>query len=209
MSVQTLPRPLAQALGRLWDQVTLFLPLGVMVVLAMGSWWLVRSMPLIRDEAGPRPVRTEPDYTLGRFSTEVFDLQGRRVRQIQGEQAQHLPDLEALKIEQVRLWAWNEQGDQLQVQARQGLANDDGDQVLLLGQVHALRPARAQRPSLELRGERVLALQKQERLRSEDPVQIWRGADRFEGQRMDFDMKSGQYELQGRVRALIHPRASR
>lgn len=209
MSGGVLFRPWVHSLGRVWDQITLYLPLGVMLVLAMGSWWLVRSMPLIREDNGPRPERTEPDYTLGRFSTEVFDAQGRRVRQMRGEQAQHLPDVQALQIEQVRLWAWSEQGDQMQVQARQGLASDDGDEVLLTGQVHAWRPARDQRPALALRGERVVALQKQERLRSDDPVQIWRGADRFEGQRMDFDMKSGQYELHGRVRALIHPRASR
>ena len=33
------------ALRRALDRLTLYLPLLVMSVLAMGSWWLVRSMP--------------------------------------------------------------------------------------------------------------------------------------------------------------------
>ena len=38
------------------------------------------------------------------------------------------------------------------------------------------------------------------------PVRITRGAEVFTGQNMRFDTRSGQYELQGRVRAVLPPR---
>jgi lipopolysaccharide export system protein LptC len=78
--------------------------------------------------------------------------------------------------------------------------------VTLLGQVHVVREAKGANPRLELRGERVVALQSQEKLLSDAPVEITRDGDRFTASSMDFDMKSGQYQLGGRVRGLLLPR---
>jgi len=69
-----------------------------------------------------------------------------------------------------------------------------------------VREARGNNPRLELRGERLLALQKQERLLSQTPVEITRARDVFVASTLDFDLKSGLYELDGRVRGVLQPR---
>ena len=195
-----------QALRRSLDRLTLYLPMLVMALLAMGSWWLVRSMPDLWGDTGTRLVRREPDYHLERFSTEVFDAQGLRIRQVSGDKARHYPDSDELHIDAVRFQAVNEEGVNMTGIARQGVATGDGERVTLLGQAHVVRLAHAQVPRIELTGERLVALPKQQKLLSSDPVDILRGRDHFLAQALDFDMKTGEYELSGRVRATLQPK---
>ena len=192
-------------LRRALDRLTLYLPLLAMALLAMASWWLVRSMPQVWGEVTPTPARKDPDYHLEHFSTQVFDANGRRTRQISGDRARHYPDTDELHIDGVRFAATDETGAQVLATARQGIASGDGERVTLVGQVHILRPAHRQSPRTELRGERVVVLQKQEKLLSDEPVEILRDRDRFTARGLAFDMKSGQYQLSGRVQGLLQP----
>lgn len=194
-----------QALRRTLDRLTLYLPLVVMAVLAMGSWWLVRSMPDLWSTPAQTQVRKDPDYYLERFSTQMFDAQGRRTSQISGEMARHYPDTDELHIDRIRFLAVDEAGVEVRATALRGIASGDGERVTLLGQVHVVREASSTNPRLELRGERVVALQSREKLLSDAPVEISRNGDRFTASSMDFDLKSGQYQLGGRVRAVLQP----
>lgn len=194
------------AFRRSLDRLTLYLPLVVMALLAMGSWWLVRSMPDVWGGASETPVRKDPDYHLENFSTQVFDAQGRRIREVRGDKARHYPDSDELHIDGVRFSATNEEGVEVHGSARQGVATGDGERVTLIGQAHVLRPAHKDVPRTEFFGERLVALQKQEKLLSDEPVEIWRDSDRFNAQTLDFDMKSGQYQLSGRVRGILQPK---
>lgn len=195
-----------QSLRRTMDRLTLYLPMLVMAVLAMGSWWLVRSMPDLWSGSPERPIRKDPDYHLEKFSTQVFNAQGRRTSQVSGEEARHYPDTDELHIDAVRFVSVNEDGMQVLATAQRGIATGDGERVTLLGNVHVVREARGPNPRLELRGEKVIALQSQEKLLSDVPVEITRDRDRFTASRMDFDMKSGQYRLEGRVHGILQPR---
>ncbi len=195
-----------QATRRALDRLTLYLPLLVMVVLAMGSWWLVRSMPDLWSSPAVTPVRKDPDYHLENFSTQVFNAQGRRTSQVSGEKARHYPDTDELHIDMVRFVAVSDDGTEVQATAQRGIATGDGERVTLMGNVHVVREARGASPRLELRGEKVVALQSQEKLLSDVPVEITRERDRFTASTMAFDMKSGQYQLSGRVHGLLQPR---
>jgi lipopolysaccharide export system protein LptC len=78
--------------------------------------------------------------------------------------------------------------------------------VTLIGKAQAVRAADAQSPRTELRGERLLALVKEERLLSSDPVEITRDKDVFTALTMNFNSKTGEYLLQGRVRGMLPPK---
>jgi len=195
-----------QAVRRALDRLTLYLPLLVRAFLAMGSWWLVRSMPDVWGPQTEKTVRKEPDYHLKNFSTQVFDAQGRRVRQVSGDKARHYPQSDELHIDGVRFLAINEEGVEVRATALRGIATGDGERVTLMGRVHVVRPAHGVTPHIELRGERLVALRNQEQLLSDAPVDILRDNDRFVAQNLDFDMKSGQYQLTGRVRGTLQPR---
>ncbi|WP_090139838.1 LPS export ABC transporter periplasmic protein LptC [Limnohabitans sp. DM1] len=187
------------------DKVTLSLPLIVLGLLAMGSWWLVRSMPELLSAPTARTVRQEPDYRLENFSFRTFDATGRMTNELYGEQAKHYPATDELDIQKVRLVSISETGSRINAQAMQGIATGDGKQVTLIGEAQAIRPAFGASPRLELHGERLLALIEEHRLLSSEPVRIIRDQDVFTGNSMNFNSDSGEYILQGRVRGLLAP----
>jgi lipopolysaccharide export system protein LptC len=193
-------------LRRLLDQLSLYLPLILMAVLALGSWWLVRSMPEMAYVDEIKPVRKEPDYRLEKFWVKSFDNTGRMTREVGGATGRHYPDVDELHIDQVRIYAESEKNVKMNAKAETGIATGDGERVTLIGQAVAIREADAQAPRTELRGERLLALPKEERLLSSDPVRITRTGDMFTAQTLNFNSKTGEYQLEGRVRGVLAPR---
>ena len=191
---------------RLLDQLSLYLPLILMGILALGSWWLVRSMPEMHYADENKPVRKEPDYRLENFSVKSFDTTGRMTREVLGDKARHYPDVDEMHIDRVRVYAESDTGVKLNAKADKGVATGDGERVTLIGKAQAVRAADAQSPRTELRGERLLTLVKEERLLSSDPVEITRDKDVFTALTMNFNSKTGEYLLQGRVRGMLPPK---
>ncbi|OYU32653.1 MAG: LPS export ABC transporter periplasmic protein LptC [Comamonadaceae bacterium PBBC2] len=191
---------------RLIDRLSLYLPLILMGFLALGSWWLVRSMPSIIYADENKPVRKEPDYRLENFSVKSFDKTGRMTREVLGDKGRHYPDVDEMHIDQVRIYAESDTGVKINAKALNGVATGDGERVTLIGQAVAIRAADANAPRMALRGERLLALVKEEKLLSSDPVEITRDKDVFNALTMNFNSKSGEYILDGRVRGVLAPK---
>ena len=67
--------------ARLWrhgrEQLAAWLLALVMMLFALGSWWLVRSAPRFGPEGGGPPPSAEPDYFMREFSVRSFDADGR------------------------------------------------------------------------------------------------------------------------------------
>jgi lipopolysaccharide export system protein LptC len=193
-------------LHRLLDILIVYLPLIILGLLASGSWWLVRSMPPLSQAEAHKSVRQDPDYRLSDFSIKLFNAQGQMTRELTGKEAQHLPATKDLHIKEVRIFAENEIGGRMTAQAQWGIASDDGSKVTLEGQAQAIKPSQADSPQVELRGERLVALPDEERVLSDEPVRIIRGRDVFTANTMDFNSKTGEYALQGRVRGSLAPK---
>lgn len=191
---------------RLLDRLSLYLPLILMGFLALGSWWLVRSMPDMVYADENKPLRKEPDYRLKNFWVKSFDTTGRMTREVGGDAGRHYPDVDEMHIDKVRIYAESEKNVKINAQAQTGIATGDGERVTLVGQAQAIREADAQSPRTELRGERLLALPKQERLLSSDPVRITRDRDVFTAQTLNFNSQTGEYLLEGRVRGMLAPK---
>lgn len=194
-----------QRLRAALDRVALYLPLLVMGLLALGSWSLVRSVPNLLSTPATSAVRNTPDYALGRFTVQAFDAEGRLMRELSGERARHYPANDELHIDQVRIRGTSATGVRVQASALSGVAPGNGSTIALSGQVLAVREADRHAVRTELKGERLLARLDEDRLLANSPVLILRGPDRFAADRMDFNSRTGQYDLDGRVRVTLSP----
>ena len=192
-------------LRRTLDRLTIYLPLILFGLLALGSWWLVRSMPELLPPSTDKLLRVEPDYRLEKFNVKSFDISGRLTREVSGQSATHFPAKQELHIQNIWIFAENDMGTRLQAQARQGVSKETEQQVDLSGDVLAVRAADRQGPRMTLKGEAITALMDQERLVSSVPVEIVRGGDVFTAETMNFDTRHGLYELQGRVKSVLTP----
>lgn len=191
---------------RTLDRLTIYLPLFLFAILALGSWWLVRSVPELMPPGLDPQLRQDPDFRLDQFTVKSFDASGQLTREISGQSATHFPATKSLHIEGVRILTENEVGTRLTAQAKKGISRETEQQVTLSGEATAVRQADKHSPRVELRGETLTAWLQEERLVSDQPVRITRGTDVFSAQTMNFDVRSGQYELQGQVRAVLPPR---
>lgn len=192
-------------LRRTLDSLTLYVPLIIMAMMALGSWWLVRSLPTLESTDVVRPVRTEPDYRLENFSVKTFDKSGQLTRQILGASATHFPQSNELHILRIQMFAQNETGIQFNAQADKGISSNNDQQFDLIGHVQAMRQADSSTPLTRMRGERLTSLINEDRLVSSLPVEITRDRDVFTSDTMDFNTRTGQYLMQGRVRSVIAP----
>ena len=207
-------RPL-RGFGRAWDRISIYLPVILMGLLALGTYWLARTTPGLAPTFGERPPTHEPDYFLRGFSVKTFDRSGRLKSEIQGVEARHFPDTDNTEIDQPRIRAFNEKGALTVATADRAIANGDASQVQLIGNAVVTReappPAKGQAapPKLEIRGEFLHAYMNDERVTSDRPVTLKRGEDQFEAEQMDYDNLERVLQMQGRVRGTLQPGGAR
>lgn len=197
-----------------WDGLAIYLPVLLMGLLALGTYWLVRSTPLLETEVEQKAQRQDPDYTMERFSIKTFDASGRLKSEVYGEQARHYPHTDILEIDQVRIRSFNERGFMTVATARRALTNNDATEVQLMGDALVVREAVVDRqgaalPRLSFSGEFLHAFLEQERIRSHKPVELVRGSDRITADSLDYSNFDQVMELRGRVRGTLVPPPAR
>ncbi len=193
-----------------WDRLSIYLPVMLMGLLALGTYWLVRITPTTSAPEPEQQVRHEPDYFLRTVSVKTFNEKGQLQSEVNGVEGRHFPDTDTLEIDQVRMRSFNQDGKVVVATADRALSNSDGSEVQLFGNAIVVREASTDAsgrvdPRLEFRSEFLHAYVNTERVKTNQPVVMTRGNDRFTGDAMDFDNLSRVMNLQGRVRGVLMP----
>lgn len=197
-----------------WEKFSLYLPIILMGMLALGTWWLVRNAPAPVAAAAASANPHQPDYFMKLFSVKSFDATGRMQSEIKGEMGRHYPDTDTLEVDKVHMRSVTPQGLVTLATADRALSNADGSEVQLFGNAVVTREAipggaGTAQPRLEFRGEFLHAFTQTERVRSDQPVVLIRGNDRFTADAMEYDHLDQVLQLRGRVRGILMPAASR
>jgi lipopolysaccharide export system protein LptC len=198
------------ALRSAWDKLTLYVPVILMGVFALGTYWLVRSTPALLAPVPVPLVQHEPDYFMRGFSVKTFDASGRLKSEVFGTEARHYPDTDTLEIDGVRIRSFDAAGRLTTATARRALTNSDASEVQLFGDALVVREplldkAGRLQPRMEFRSEFLHAFMETERVKSDKPVDLRRGNDRFTADSMDFDNLSRVMQLTGRVKGTLVP----
>lgn len=192
-----------------WERLSLYLPVILMGVLALGTYWLVRSTPVVAPVAPEAPVRSDPDYVMRKFSVRTFDQGGKLKSEIMGDQARHLPDRDVMEVDGVRLRSFDASGALTTASAQRALAQGDGSTVQLWGDARVVQEAQAGRPRMAFKGEQLQADSRSHTVRSAEPVELVRGDDRFTADQLEFNNQERVLVLTGRVRAVLMPTPGR
>jgi lipopolysaccharide export system protein LptC len=194
------------------DQLSAWLPALMMMLFALGTWWLVRSAPKIIASPSQAPVSHEPDYFMRDFSVRIFDPDGQLQSELKGIEGRHFPVDDTLEVMQPRMLSYDKQGHPTVATARRGVSNGDASEIKLYGDAHVVRDPITKAdgiviPRLEFRGEFLHAFVDDKRVSSDKPVELQRGGDVFTSNVFDYDDNSGIANLQGRVRGMFLPRS--
>ncbi len=209
------PLTLLMRVRRVFDRLAVYLPLVLMGLMAMTSYWLVRHTPSLSDMEAEAPARHEPDYYMRDFSVKVFESDGRLKSVVVGTEGRHYPDTDTLEIDQPRIRIVNAAGNVTTATAARGLLNGDGSEVQLFQKAVVVREAYVNAqgvsvPRSELQSDFLHFFANTEQVRSHLPVVMVRGSgDRFTGDGMGFDNLGRTMEINGRVRGVLLPRKDR
>ena len=194
---QALPWP-----ARILEALSSYLPMLLMGLLALGSWWLVKNTPLPAAPRAAAPARHEPDYTMQRFSVLRFTPDGALRAQIDGETLRHYPDTDTFEIERPQVEGHSRDGGVTLASARRAISNADASEVQLLGDARVTSsPATPGGEGLSFRGEFLHAFLKAEQLRSHQPVTVARGGTVIRADSFEYDHLQRTVSMKGRVRA--------
>jgi len=206
------PLSVLMRVRRTWDRLSVYLPLVLMGLMAMTTYWLVRNTPAIGDaelEAAPRHV---PDYFMREFSVKVFGDDGKLKSEMVGIEGRHFPDTDTLEIDQPRIRILGVEGNVTTATAARGLINADGSEAQLFDNAVVVREATVNAqgvstPRSELQSDFLHFFANTEQVKSHLPVVMIRGSgDRFTGDGMGFDNMGRTMEINGRVRGVLQPR---
>lgn len=193
---------------RLREIVSAWLPLLVMALLALASWWLVKNSPQPVQPAEPRPLSSEPDYTMTTFALERFDAKGQLELRIEGAQLRHIPASDRIEIDGVQIRAIAPDGRVTLAQARRAVGAGDGSELQLLGGAE-VTSVDAQGVPLLMRGEFLHAFIDAERVTSHLPVLVRQGDAELRAAALNYDHGARRLELKGPLRAQLTPREKR
>ena len=192
---------------RLREGLSSYLPLLMMGLLVLASWWLVKNSPRAAAPAEDRPVSNEPDYTMEQFALERFDAQGRLKLRIEGAKLKHYPATDRIEIEDAQIRAIAEDGRVTLARARQALGNGDGSEVQLRGGAE-VTSTDASGALLVMSSEFLHAFLITEQVRSHLPVQVQMGNSQLHAAGLDYDHGARRLDLLGPMRAELPPRAA-
>lgn len=195
-----------------WERISLYLPVVLMGLMALGTWWLVRNAPKPLRPAQVVAPTHEPDYFMRGFSVKSFDANGRLQSEIRGDIARHYPDTDTLEIDKAHMRSMAPDGRITVATANRALTNSDASEVQLFGNAVVTReplkrPGREPLPRLQFKGEFLQAWLNSERVSSNQPVTLTRGNDQFTADHMDYDNLEQIMQMRGRVRGSLMPPA--
>lgn len=179
--------------------ITRLFPLGLMLVLALLTFYLERTT---RDEDSPPSVRRhDPDYVVTNFITTTYNREGAVETVMSGAGMVHYPDDDTTEMLAPRVLQSKPNQPRFSVRAERGKLSRDGDEILLYGDVLLVRDAAADRPEARMTTEFLHILRGRSLVRTDRPVKIVEGGRELLGRGMEYNNESRELMLRHDVQA--------
>jgi len=191
-----------------FERLSLYLPVVLMGLLALASYWLLRATPGIPT---PGPERTEvhqPNHVMQEFAVRTHGPGGMLKTEVLGREARLFPDDGSMEVDTPRVRSFSPDGVLTTLAADQGWTNKANDEFVLRGNARVVRlpvgaPAGQMAGRLEFQGHHLRVLSGPRRVLSDEPVVLLRGANRITANRLDYNDDQRVAVLTGRVRAQL------
>lgn len=202
-----------ERLHRAWDQTSIYLPVILIGVLAMGSYGVLQNVPPPKAPETQQTAGLDPDYFMRDFRVRTYDTYGALKSEVQGVEARHYPGPDTLEVDHARIKSVGTAGQITTAKAQRVSTNSDQSEYVLRGDAVVAREAQALisgglRPRVEFQGDFLRILVNIDQIESHLPVLLIRGQDRVTADQLVYQDRTRVADLQGRVRAVLAPRST-
>lgn len=178
-----------------------YYPLIALGLLAAATIWLERATR-VGDEKTTSAVRHEPDLMVQAFTLRRYDKTGAQQYELTGSRMVHFPDDHSSVIARPNL-IFTGNGRPLTMTSAQATVFDQGDRVLLEGDVQAQRAGDAQHAPMTFRSATLTVWPNDERAETRKPLTLTQGATTIQAQAMEAQNLIGDLKLSGGVTARL------
>ena len=194
-----------------WEGLSGYIPVILMLLFAMLTYWLLQITPKItREENLSQPVHEE-DYFMKQFSLTTFEKNGKVKTYLVGNYARHYPDTDTIEIERPQIFTQSfVKADRLQKSegtAKTALSNTDSSEIELRGDVVLIKKDEMKDGSApiitKISGEYLKINHEIEQISSTQPVEIQRGLQSITANSMTYDNLERHLIMSGRVRSVF------
>lgn len=190
------------------ERLSIYMPAALMAMLALGSYWLLRSTPPAPEPVAERPLLHDPSDVMRRFSVRTHGPDGRLTTEVQGQEARRFADDGSMEVDEARIRSFSPEGVLTTAQARRVWTNAAHDEYRLQGDAVVVRheavlPGGQVQERMEFQGEQLQVFTPDERVVSDAPVLLIRGRNRITANALDWTGRDRVANLRGRVRATL------
>lgn len=178
---------------------TRLFPLGLMLVLALLTFWLDRA---VRDEPShPSLRRHDPDFLVHDFASTTFNRLGRVETTITAEKMLHYPDDDSTEL--IRPLVTQQKPDQprFSVRADRGVLAREGDEIFLYDNVLLVREPDPGHPGTRMTTSFLHVVRDRSIVRTDREVTIVEGRRSISGRGMEYNHESRELVLRSDVTA--------
>jgi lipopolysaccharide export system protein LptC len=194
------------------DKIFLLMPVILMGLLALGSYWLYQNTPIVKENKRKVVLGSDPDYFLSEFSTRQYDAKTNLLNsEIIGEIANHYPDRDELEIFKIQAKAVSPEGFVTHGTAEKAIRNSDGNQVQLLGKalitrepLNASKVADGKKTPINFAGEYLNIEIDKQKITSNKAISVTQGGNQFTANNLEYDNKTGIVDLGNGVHVTLN-----
>jgi lipopolysaccharide export system protein LptC len=182
---------------------TRVLPLALMFVLALVSFWLERT---VRDEEPHGAARRhDPDYLVANFTTTSYNRDGAAESVLSADRMVHYPDDDSTELLRPRVVQTRPNEPRMTVSAERGAISRDGDDIFLYDNVLLVRAADKERPEARMTTSFLQIVRDRSLVRTDRDVVIQEDRRTLAGHGMEYNNQSQVLQLLSRVRGVFEP----
>ena len=178
---------------------TRLFPLGLMLVLALLTFWLDRAVR--EDPAHPSGRRHDPDYLVHHFTSTSFNRRGDAETVISAAQMRHYPDDDSTELLSPRVVQAKPAEPRFTVNADRGVLSREGDEIFLYDNVYLVREPDAAHPGTRMTTSFLHLLRDRSIVRTDREVTIVEGRRSLSGRGMEYNNESREFVLHSDVTA--------
>ncbi len=181
------------------------LTLGFMLLLAGGSFWMLRKFQQTDGGGTAQALAGEPDYTMDDFRYTSVAQDGKVSYLVEGERLSHYPDSDDSVVRQPRLTSYYPERPPMTLRAETARINSDHSQVHLHDKVLLRRPQANGAGELTVNSDYMLVLTQKDIVKSDRPVRGQQGTSTLNGTGMVADNAQRTLTLNNQVIATFDP----
>lgn len=189
--------------------VRLWVLLALVVVMALGSFWVLEVMRRSLNDSMPHVVNNEPDYFVEKFSFVKISKAGQARYHISGEKLTHNPQDSSYEIVQPALKVIHLNQPPLTIRADRALADQDGSKIHLHDHVQMDRPASASGSTptqhFQMASDYLLVLPDTNVVQTNRPVKLLFGSTTLSGTGMYANHVTREFRLANNVHGTYQP----